>query len=83
MVIMGSSQTGFDSARAWPAVHPCVTYMRISNPEISFFSHQTRIEAAFVAAGPTEAITQTAAEISAANAAVILFEEMENMVGDP
>lgn len=41
------------------------------------------MEAAFVAAGPTEAITQTAAEISAANAAVILFEEMENMVGDP
>jgi hypothetical protein len=47
------------------------------------FSNQTRVEAAILAAGPAEAITQTAAENTAANAAVILFEEMENMMGVP
>jgi hypothetical protein len=41
------------------------------------------MEAALLAAGPTEAITKTAAENTAANAAVILFEEMENMMGVP
>jgi hypothetical protein len=36
-----------------------------------------------LAAGPTEAITKIAAEITAENAAVMLFEEMENMMGVP
>jgi hypothetical protein len=41
------------------------------------------VEPTLLAAGPTAAITKTAAENIAANAAVILFEEMENMMGDP